>query len=261
MLATLATQSLWFIILVLFALPVLLSMIGPILVRRFVALEKLSTNNQVAGFKFNTIGAVYAVLLGFAVIIVWGKFSEADNGVVQEAGAAATLYQLTDGIGGKPGAAIRDALTNYLQSAISDDWPAMERGQASPVATHAIKSVYAALTTYRPTDLGGPELLAESLNQLDRMTQARRSRILLASGIVPEIVWAVLFGGAILTVAFTFFFAAENLFAQTAMTAALCALIFAGLVVIVAIDHPFAGTVKVGPEALSAALADGGGDH
>ena len=66
----------------------------------------------------------------------------------------------------------------------------------------------------------------------------------------------VLFGGAFLTVGFTFFFGAENLRAQVLMTGALSVLIFAGLLTVVAIDHPFAGTVKVGPEALAAVIKD-----
>jgi hypothetical protein len=42
------------------------------------------------------------------------------------------------------------------------------------------------------------------------------------------------------------------------MTGALSALILSGLLVIVAIDHPFAGSVKVDPEPLAAVLADFG---
>ncbi len=97
---------------------------------------------------------------------------------------------------------------------------------------------------------------AEILRQLDVVTQARRARLNSAAGIVPGIVWFVLFAGAVITVGFTFFFATENLRAQTLMTGALCGLIFSGLLIIVAIDHPFAGSVKVTPEALSAVLHD-----
>jgi hypothetical protein len=49
---------------------------------------------------------------------------------------------------------------------------------------------------------------------------------------------------------------AENLRAQSLMTGALSILIFAGLLTVVAIDYPFAGTVKVGPEALAAVVND-----
>jgi hypothetical protein len=99
-------------------------------------------------------------------------------------------------------------------------------------------------------------VLNEMLRQLDHVTQARRVRLILAAGLVPGVIWLVLFGGAVITIGFTFFFGAENLRAQMVMTGALAALIFAELLIVVAIDHPFAGTVKVGPEALDAVKAE-----
>ena len=43
------------------------------------------------------------------------------------------------------------------------------------------------------------------------------------------------------------------------MTGILAFLIFSGILVIIAIDRPFVGAVKVNPEALSAVLKDLGG--
>ena len=40
------------------------------------------------------------------------------------------------------------------------------------------------------------------------------------------------------------------------MTGVLSVLIFSGLLIIIAVDHPFASTVKVGPKPLSAVLED-----
>ena len=254
----LTTGPLWLSGIILVVLPAILAMLGLVFLRRRIGLEKLRTNNEVAGFKFATVGVLYAVLLAFAVIVVWEKFSDAETNVAQEAGAAATIYRMAEGIGGPPGAALYESLTKYLDAAINQDWPAMERGGESHVATHALDGVYVALLTYNPDDRRGSMLAAEVVHQLDQVTQARRARLVLASGIVPGVIWFVLFGGAFLTVAFTFFFGTQNLRAQTVMTGALTVLIFAGLLIIVAIDHPFAGTVKVTPEALSAVLRDFG---
>jgi hypothetical protein len=80
----------------------------------------------------------------------------------------------------------------------------------------------------------------------------------LASGVVPGILWVVLFGGAVLTIGFTLFFGTENLRAQTMMTGALSLLIFSGLFVIIIAEDPFAGSVQVQPEALSVVLEDFG---
>jgi len=80
----------------------------------------------------------------------------------------------------------------------------------------------------------------------------------MASGNVPEIIWLGLFGGAAVTIGFTFFFGTENLRAQTTMTGALSILIFSALLIIIAIDYPFAGNVKVQPDALSLILEEFG---
>jgi hypothetical protein len=190
---------------------------------------------------------------------VWEKFNDADNDVAREASAAATVYRLSNGIGAEPGAALRAAMTGYLKAAIDQDWKAMERGKSSSKVTEALNAVHAELLNSRAGGGSAPILTAEILRQLNQVTEARRAHLVAASGIVPGIVWMVLFGGAVLTIAFTFFFGAENLRAQTMMTGALSLLIFAGLLTVVAIDHPFTGTVKVTPEALSLVLEDFGG--
>ena len=76
---------------ILCAVVTLIVMCCTISIRRWIGLERLSVNNEVAGFKFATIGVLYAVLLGFAVIVVWQRFNDAENAVAQEAGAAATI--------------------------------------------------------------------------------------------------------------------------------------------------------------------------
>ena len=247
----LTTEPLWLTGLLLVGLTTALAMAGPVFVRRRVGLDRLSTNNEVAGFKFATVGVLYAVLLGFAVIVVWERFNDAENNVAQEASAAATVFRLANGLGGDAGTALCGQLTEYLGAAIAKDWPEMERGGESQAVTEALNGVYAAALDFNPTDPRGVAVLTEILRQLDLMTQARRARLVLSSGIVPGVIWPVLFGGALLTVGFTFFFGTENLRAQTMMTGALSALIFSGLLIIVSIDHPFAGSVKVQPEALS----------
>lgn len=254
----LTAAPLWIpVILFVVVLP-LVAMAGPVLVRRFVPLERLRGNNEVAGYKFATVGVLYAVLLAFVVVVSWEKFSQAENEVAGEAGAAATLYRLWDGIG-ESRDDLRAATTAYLTAVVAAEWPAMAAGGESPAATEALSRLYARLLADRPGDAFGADLLAEALHQLDRLTQARRARLVMAGGIVPGVVWAVLFGGAGLTIGFTFFFGVENLGAQAVMTGALALLIFAVLLVIVAIDRPFAGTVIVQPTPLESVLADFGG--
>lgn len=253
---SLTLLPLWLSGFIVVVIPTALAMAGPVIVRRYVKLDRLRTNNEVAGFKFATIGVIYAVLLAFAIIVVWEKFNEADNDVAKEAGAAVTIYRLSDGIAN--GATLRQATGAYLKAAVEKDFPAMERGGASHAVTEALSALYAtALKLHAGTD--DRVIFAEIMRQLDQITEARRARLVAATGTVAPVVWMVLLGGAVLTVGFTFFFGAANLRAQTFMAGALALLIFFGLLTVISIDHPFAGAVKVTPEALSLVIDEFGG--
>ena len=94
----LTSHSLWLSGTLLIGLGTALSMLGPVVVRRYVTLERLTETNEIAGFKYAVLGVLYAVLLAFAIIVVWQKFSEAETSVVQEAGAATTIYRLSQGM-------------------------------------------------------------------------------------------------------------------------------------------------------------------
>jgi hypothetical protein len=252
----LTSQPLWLSALMVVGLGTLLSMLGPALVRRYVDIKRLTANNEVAGFKFATIGVLYAVLLAFAIIVVWQKFSDAEFDVVQEAGAAENIYRLSQGLTDKGGVDVRDAVANYLKVTMDNDWPAMNRGTAvaGGAAKQALDTVYAALLSSDAQS--NSAVVSEMLRQLELITQARRARLVASQGAVPNVIWLVLLGGAVLTIGFTFFFGAEILRAQVVMTALLAMLIFSELLIIIAIDRPFSGAVKVEPNALAAVLAD-----
>lgn len=254
----LTSHSLWLSGAILIGLGTALSMLGPIVVRHYVTFERLTENNEIAGFKYAVLGVLYAVLLAFAIIVVWQKFSEAEASVVQEAGAATTIYRLSQGMGEKQGDDIRAAVTAYLKAAIDNDWPAMDRGVTSidSPARKALDAIYATLLQSGTTQNVGSPVLSEILYQLDQMTQARRARLVAAEGAVPGVLWFVLFGGAIITIVFTFFFGTSNLRVQVLMTGLLAAVILSELLTIIAIDWPFTGPVKVEPTPLEYVLAD-----
>jgi hypothetical protein len=232
-------------------------MCGPVLIRRRIGLERLISNNEIAGFTFATVSVIYAVLLAFAVIVVWERFADAETAVIQEAGASATLYRLA--AGPEPEAvATRAALGNYLRLAIDRDWPMMATEKGSREVTQALDALYTAALRLTKDGSRQPAILVEAFRQLDVITQARRTRLHLATGIVPGILWVALFCGAVLTVGFTFFFGSENLAAQVIMTGVLSVIVFMGLFVIVSIDHPFTGPVHIGSEPLKAVVDDFG---
>jgi hypothetical protein len=227
---------------------------APLLVRRVVGLEQLATNNEVAGFKFAVVGVIYAVLLGFAVIAVWEKFRDAEATAAREAAAVIAVHRLVGALGVEAHGNVQRQVIAYAETTIADDWPAMARDVISPRAGQELDALYKAVLSTRPDDLREFVIVSDLLTNLDAITQARRMRLVLATGIVPGVLWVVLVGGAVVTLSFTLFFGSQSLRAQTLMTGMLAAVIFMALFVVVEIDHPFTGPVSVGPEAMRIAL-------
>jgi Protein of unknown function (DUF4239) len=251
----LSASPLWLSAFVVVVLPTIAAAWCLVKLRRRLGLKLLASNNEVAGFKFAVVGVIYAVMLAFAVIIVWERYTEAEVAVVQEAGAAAALRRLATG-SGSDALEMRRALRNYLSTAIERDWPRMAAEQNSPEVTVALDQLYAAAVRLAEGGSQHPAVLVEMFRQIDALTQARGARIHLAIGIVPSVLWGALALGGILTVTFTFFFATANLRAQIAMTCILSVIVLMGLFVIISIDHPFTGPVHVGSEPLQRVLED-----
>jgi hypothetical protein len=211
--------------------------------------------NEIAGFKFAIVGVIYAVLLAFTVIVVWEKFNDGENSVAQEAAATAALFRYSEGK--EPEAnAFRGAIADYLKLTIEKDWPAMSTGTESHEVTRALDRLYDAAIALNRTGARDTADMSEVFAQLDKLTAARRIRLHLASGLVPNIIWIALFASALLTIGFALFFGSENLLAQISMTGVLSVLVTLGLVVIVSLDHPFTGPVHIPPDALADVLSN-----
>lgn len=250
----LSSLPLWLSFLLVVIIPTIVFTCGLIVVRRLFSLERLTTNNEVAGFKFAVVGVTYAVLLGFAVIVVWEKFRDAEAAVAQEASAVVALQRLSQGMDATGEANVHEKLVSYVQVTLADDWPAMAKAETNAAPSRALNGLYDAVLAYAPTTPRGAAIMAEMLYRLDSLTEARRTRLLLSTGVVPGVLWSVLFAGAFVTLTFTFFFGLKSLGTQIIMTGMLATLIFMALYVAIEIDHPFTGPVSVGPEALQYAL-------
>jgi hypothetical protein len=252
--ATLSAWPLWLSLLIV-AVFTAGAMVISHVIRRRISLERLMSNNEVAGFKFATMGVIYAVMLGFAVIVVWEKYHDAEVAVAQEASAIVALHRLAGGFNPDGRIPVRARIEDYLSSVIADDWPAMSRGALSPRTTDSLNDLYATVLS-RTRSGDHSALLSEMFYQLDQITGARRQRLVLCGGIVPGVIWIALFTGAALTIGFTMFFGTRNPRAEMLMTGLLSLMIFTVLMVIGTIDYPFTGDISVRPDPLVEALRE-----
>jgi len=231
----------------------LLSVLGLLLVRRRVDLDFLESHHEVAGFFITIYGTLYAVLLAFAVFVVWVDFKEAQSNFELEANQLADLYRMAQAFPEKFSVPIQETLRGYLTSVVEDEFPAMAEGRESPRTFQAMQKLWNVYLADGPTDSKTQVFYDKSIGRLNELGNYRRLRILKSQGTVPTILWSVLGTGAVLFVGFTYFFGL-NLRSQALMTATLSGFLAFSLYLIYCLNLPFAGFAHVSPEAMQQEL-------
>src|SRR5215203_6053354 len=240
----------------------LLALAGLEVVQRLVPVTSRQRHNDVAGFIYAALGVIYAVLLALVVIAVWGEYGAAGETVEQEANALAEIFWLAHRLPEPEGTHIQELARSYAEEVIHKEWPLIEQGEAplmtqtqgTPAGWTLIDDIRANLQDFQPQTPAEEQLYAEGLDQVQRLADARRMRLVAAEEGVPAVLWAVLIFGGIAAIGFTYLFGMENTWAHRLMVVILAAVIGLVLFTIGAMEHPFSGGARIGTEAFDLVL-------
>ena len=240
----------------------LAALAGLELVQRLVPVDSRRPHNDVAGFIYAALGVIYAVLLALVVIAVWEEYQTASETVEQEANALAEIFWLAHRLPEPEGTHLQELSRSYAEEVVHKEWPLMEQGE-SPLMTQVedtpqgwtlIDDIRASLQEIEPRTPADEQLYAEGLDQVQRLADARRTRLVAAEEGVPGVLWSVLIFGGIAVVGFTYLFGLENTWAHRLMVLTLAAVIGLVLFTIGAMEHPFSGGARIGTGAFELVL-------
>src|SRR5215213_4669769 len=230
---------------------VLLALLGLVLVRRTLPRDRLARHIDVAGYVYAVIGVIYAVILAQVVIAAWQEYQDARAVADDEANAVLNLARLAQVWPDEDRERVEDALSDYAQHVVDVEWPTMAHNQFDESShTPLLHDVWQAVNEagVRAEDLD--PVYAASLQQLDELDAARRSRVLLGKDRLPEAMTLTLIIGAVVTIGFSYLFAVEDGWIQGLMTASLATLVALLLLLEYQLDKPYEGVSAIEPTAM-----------
>jgi Protein of unknown function (DUF4239) len=228
--------------------PVLLAAVGLLLVRSRVPHPRLQPHHDVAGYIYAGLAVLYAVLLAFVVIAVWGQFDATHVRVHKEADALGDLFREVQAFPTPVQRAIFDAVRTYAKAVIDEEWPSMARGAESPTAQRAYIDLWQAIRMVEPRTPAEINWHAAMLQSLTTMSDGRRDRLSDSRAVLPSVLWVALLSGGVINVGYTYLFGVRSLAVHLIITTALTAMTALLLLVILILDHPFAGRYRVESE-------------
>lgn len=200
------------------------------------------------------IGLLFSVLLAFVIASVLEDYNKARSDTQQEANALGAVYGFAHGIP-EPIQSIwkRDSRT-YTTLVIDQDWPLMQHQQSSDAAWTALNTLRNDVFAFKAADAREQNLQNKTIEKVQDIYDARRTRVELVNAGVPEFVGYSLLGGALLVGLFPLLIK-PHLTGRLLIAVGIQAVVIAGALYLVsALNHPFSGVYRVEPSAFEILL-------
>jgi hypothetical protein len=237
------------------ALPVVLAAGCVWIVRDILHGKVREGHNDVLVPIFLTAGAIYAVMLGFLVVVTWEAYGDAKGNVGEEASTLATMYRMTNGMNPGEMTAMREHIRAYTEAVVDKEWAIQAAtGGAAPEARAQVAAIYREFATMPRAD-ESTSINSEFLRQFSVVAAARNKRTLQAGEKVPWVLWLGLFGGAAVVMLMSSFIYMDVRWPHMVGSGVLTLMIGMLLFVTILLAKPFKGSLALQAEPFEHSLS------
>src|SRR3972149_1185585 len=129
---------------------VVITVVILVAVRRPVPLHVLTDDIGVGRLLMTIAGTLYAVLVAFAVVIVWNAYDSTSDVVDREALALNDVVRLSKAFPAATSLRIWELAERYTADVLQQEWPAMALGKSSPTARDLKDQIWSVVTSIKP---------------------------------------------------------------------------------------------------------------
>ncbi len=215
-----------------------------------------AADGPIAAHSGAMVSALFLLIYAIAVIVPWTVTDSARQNTYTEAGALEEAAWAARGLPPAEATATRTELRDYTRFVVTDEWPAMKHGRLDPRGWQRLDELRARLVQLDLKDDDQKTARDNVVAQLQAVYTARRERAVDAAATLP-------YGVLLLTVITGVFVLLFPLLAGARprgwvwiVYGLLAVCMVAGIWLVFAIDHTFAGPLGVGPKAFNTALTD-----
>jgi hypothetical protein len=91
------------------------------------------------------IGSIYAVILAFAIFVIWGQFVDVENSVMRETNSLSELLRFSEYVPSELARDIQKAVEEYAHRVVKYEWHALGEGRRDPRAEELFSELITAV--------------------------------------------------------------------------------------------------------------------
>jgi hypothetical protein len=220
---------------------------GLAIARQLIDYESLRTSSDSLGTFVQTLGGIYAVLLAFVVIVVWGQFNDARSFIEREANALVDLHRTASGLPVHSRTVIQKELREYVEEVVSDEWRAMAKRDLPTIERIGgrLDHVWTAIHTCEPRNECQQAMYSEVLSRFNDLTEHRTNRLNSAASRIPISLNVLLYTGAVIMIGAVYLLAFDRFWLHALVTGLMSGAVAHILFLIYDLDTEFSGDWQV----------------
>jgi hypothetical protein len=228
------------------------ALVGLVLVRRHL-IPRLhyhnGANDAVSG-TVQAIGVFYGITVGLIAVGVWNTNSNASELVSREAVSISALYRDVSSYPSPLREELRAKLRDYTVFVIEEAWPAQQRGEGQIInrGTEILDDFQHKLHSFEPANASQSALHSETLRAYNTLLEYRRLRVDAVGGGLSNVMWAVIWVGAAISIGIAYFFDIPDFKLHAILVALMGGFLAMVLFMIIINDKPFYGYVSISPD-------------
>jgi len=161
-----------------------------------LVVTRLAVNERAKGFKavspgmLPPLGILFALLVGFIAVEVWGNFDKAKAAVTTEASALRAVVLLAGGFPDEQRMSIYALVDRHIDESVNKEWPEMaqQRMTLAALPTALIEALHDTLAL-KPADDSQRAAQTEMVKELHTALDARRQRIVISESALGTVKW------------------------------------------------------------------------
>jgi hypothetical protein len=204
------------------------------------------------------MGILFALIVGFLAVGVWGNVERAEEAVADEASALRSVVILSADLPPERRVRMRALTRSQIETAVNDEWPAMEEQRANLTAIpSALADALHLAVRIDPQSDGQAVAQRELVASIQDALDARRQRIIVSESSIDAVKWAAVLALALLTLCAIGLVHSDNR-TTTRFAMGLFAVAVAVVITMLAAQNqPFAGQLGIDPDVLEEVLPRG----
>ena len=206
------------------------------------------SHNELVGYYLGAVCVFYGITLGLLAVAAWQTYSDVETKVGEEAAAVGALYRDVSTFPEPSRTELQSDLRRYVRQIIDVAWPEQRQGIVPQEEGVTLSTFQAHLIGFEPVTEGQKAIYAEAYRGFDRVAELRGRRLQSVHGGLAAPLWIVVWAGAFLNIAVTWFFDMRSQAMHFWMTVFLSALLGLLIYMLGALDKPFRGEISVSPE-------------